>query len=77
MIRSSADDSNLDSVFGIPSGISIDNVDFTSGVEIALGKFREKVERSSCDGSVDFSPSNFFFSYGVIDNRFGGGGTTE
>lgn len=77
MIRSGANNSNPNSVFGIPASISINDVDFTSGVEVALGKFREKVERCSCDGSVDFSPSNFFFSDGVIDNRFGGGGTTE
>ena len=77
VIWTSADDSDLDSIFGIPASISINNVDFTSGVEVALGEFREKVERSSCDGSVDFSPSDFFFSDGIIDNGFGGGGTTK
>jgi hypothetical protein len=77
VIRTSANDSDLDSVFGIPASISINDVYFTSGVEVALGEFREKVERSSCDGSVDFSPSDFFFSDWVIDNGFGGGRTTE
>lgn len=75
VVRTSADDSDLDSVFGVPTGISVDNVDFTSGVEVALGKFGEEVERSSCDGSVDFSPSDFLFSDGVVDNGFGGGRT--
>jgi hypothetical protein len=77
MIRTSANNSNFDSVFRIPASISIDNINFTSSIEIALGKLREKIERSSCYGSIDISPSDFFFSDWVIDNRFGGRRATK
>lgn len=39
MVGTSADDSNPDSVFGIPAGIPINYVQFTTSVEVTLGEF--------------------------------------
>ena len=37
VVGTSANDSDFDPVFRAPSGISINNIDFSSGVEVALG----------------------------------------
>lgn len=39
MVRTSADDSNPDPVLRVPASISIDHVQFTTGVEVTLGEF--------------------------------------
>jgi hypothetical protein len=45
MIRTGADNSNFDSIFRVPASIAINYIDFTSSIEVALGEFRQKIER--------------------------------
>lgn len=71
VVGTSAHDSDSDSVFGAPSSIAINNINFSSGVEIALGQSWKDLERLSSDWFVDVSPSNILLTDRVVNNGFG------
>lgn len=77
MVRASAHDSDLDSVLRVPASITVDHIDFSPGVEVALGQVAEDLEGSESHGSVDISPGDFLFSDGIDDDGLGGRGSAE
>ena len=73
MVGTSADDSNTDSLFEVIAGVTIDDVESLSGVEIVSGEVFEDSEGAGSHGDVDFSPGDFLFTNGVLDDSFGVG----
>jgi hypothetical protein len=63
--------SNSDAVCGVPASVSIDNIKFSSGVEVALGNRLDDLERRGLERFVDITPCDVLFSNRIFNNRFG------
>ena len=73
VVGTGTDDSDTDSLFKVEAGVTVDNVESLSGVEIVSGEVFEDGEGAGSHGDVDFSPGDFLFTNGVLDDSFGVG----
>lgn len=71
MIASGADNSDPDTFFKVPSGISVNNVDFVSGIEVVFSQVFKDLERRGSHRLVDITPSDFLFAERIIHNGLG------
>lgn len=71
MVGTSAHNPNLNPIFGAPSCIPINNINFSPCVEVTFGQSSQNLEGVSSNRFVDVSPSNFILTDGVIHNGFG------
>ena len=77
MVRTSTHNSDSDSIFRAPSSISINYIDLSSSVEVALSQTSKDLERLSSYRFIHISPSNILLANWVIDYRFGSRWSSE
>jgi hypothetical protein len=65
VIRAGAHDSDLDSLLGAPSRISINNINNSASIQVTLGQGAEDIKGGALHASVHVSPSDFFLSDGI------------
>jgi len=71
VICACANNSNFDAICGVPASVPIDHVEFSSGVEVALGDRLDDLEGRGLQRLIDITPSNVLLSDGIINDRFG------
>ena len=77
VVGSCADDSDTDAFLLVVAGISIDDVESLSGVEIVPGQVFQYSEGTASHWHVDLAPSDLFFADGVSHNSLGTWGSAE
>lgn len=71
MVGTSAHNSDSNPIFGAPSCIAINNINFSSCVEVTFGQTSQNLERLIPYRSVDVSPSDLILTDGIIHDGFG------
>ena len=77
VVSTGTDNTDLDSVLGVPAGVSINNVDSLSGIQVVNSTLSVNLPRVLGKLLVDRSPPNVVDRGGLVDNTLVLGGATS